>query len=106
MQTVLATVEGGGGPGSTFVGEGWPKRNHAAHADLQLLVTRSRRSTIIRVVFGSRHDPNAYVESRMHGLQMKSICKFFLKMDVIFRDESSNDNKLMIGYNNTIVTIF
>ena len=36
---------------------------------------------------------------------MKSICKISLEMGIIFRDKSNNDNKLMIGYSDTTVTI-
>ena len=36
---------------------------------------------------------------------MKSICKTFSEMDVIFRDKSNDGNKSKIGYSDATVTI-
>ena len=36
---------------------------------------------------------------------MKSICKTFLEMSVIFRDESNEQSSIMIGYSDATVTV-
>ena len=36
---------------------------------------------------------------------MKSICKTFLGMAVIFRDESNEPSSIMIGYSDATVTV-